>query len=376
MNGMQRGIEGSVFIFPMILRIRTARPERLNWLNSVMPRQISVQLSSTIRLDMILRIKNHSFTKPILEVLTTYAVKRNQAYFLKEFLNPVYPSGNCVSLELREQKIKECEEYQNEKTRLYQMINNVSDGNLVRISEFFRYDSHYYIATERVVSPKMSFQKMQEIPFMDRMLLCKTIAHAVKQLHSAHIVHADIKEANILLKKTATYKYVGKIIDFDCSFFEDNPPQFEEELGGDQIYLAPEACQFICGENVKLTCKIDVFALGLLFHQYLTGKMPDFDHNEYDYAFDAVLDDQELGISTGLLPELQTMIKGMLEKEPEKRLSMDAVYKVFESLDPNSEKIKTTEAAEPAEAVESAEPVEPVKDKKKDGKWFFQAGDL
>lgn len=95
------------------------------------------------------------------------------------------------------------------------MINNVSDGNLVRISEFFRYDSHYYIATERVVSPKMSFQKMQEIPFMDRMLLCKTIAHAVKQLHSAHIVHADIKEANILLKKTATYKYVGKIIDFE-----------------------------------------------------------------------------------------------------------------------------------------------------------------
>ena len=72
MNGMQREIEGSVFIFPMILRIRTVRPERLNWLNSVMPRQISVQLSSTIRLDMILRIKNHSFTKLILEVLMTY----------------------------------------------------------------------------------------------------------------------------------------------------------------------------------------------------------------------------------------------------------------------------------------------------------------
>ena len=72
MNGMQREIEGNVFMFPMILRIRTARPERLNWLNLVMPRQTSVQLLSTIRLDMILRIKNHSFTKPILEVLTTY----------------------------------------------------------------------------------------------------------------------------------------------------------------------------------------------------------------------------------------------------------------------------------------------------------------
>ena len=53
-------------------RNKNCRPERLNWLNSVMPRQISVQLSSTIRLDMILKIKNHSFTKLILEVLTTY----------------------------------------------------------------------------------------------------------------------------------------------------------------------------------------------------------------------------------------------------------------------------------------------------------------
>ena len=76
MNGMQREIEGSVFIFPMILRIRTVRPERLNWLNSVMPRQISVQLSSTIRLDMILRIKEPLFYEPILEVLTTLSQLR------------------------------------------------------------------------------------------------------------------------------------------------------------------------------------------------------------------------------------------------------------------------------------------------------------
>ena len=39
MNGMQREIEGNVFMFPMILRIRTARPERLNWLNLVIPKE-------------------------------------------------------------------------------------------------------------------------------------------------------------------------------------------------------------------------------------------------------------------------------------------------------------------------------------------------
>ena len=57
MNGMQREIEGSVFIFPMILRIRTVRPERLNWLNSVMPRQISVQLIVKEQLLKVVRKK-------------------------------------------------------------------------------------------------------------------------------------------------------------------------------------------------------------------------------------------------------------------------------------------------------------------------------
>ena len=102
MNGMQREIEGSVFIFPMILRIRTVRPERLNWLNSVMPRQISVQLSSTIRLDMILRIKNHSFMKPILEVLTTYSKIFSKTWidYVESFSSDIYVSTDfaCDSI--------------------------------------------------------------------------------------------------------------------------------------------------------------------------------------------------------------------------------------------------------------------------------------
>ena len=54
MNGIQRGIEGNVFMFPMILRIRTARLERLNWLNSVMPRQIRGK--GLLREDIIHRL--------------------------------------------------------------------------------------------------------------------------------------------------------------------------------------------------------------------------------------------------------------------------------------------------------------------------------
>lgn len=288
----------------------------------------------------------------------TYAIKDNKEYFLKEFLNPVYPREKSISSDLRKRCMRDCEEYQLKKKHLYEEVNNVSDGNLVRIFEFFRCDSHYYISTEKIQECKSSFKDIAEKSLEDRILLCKTVAHSVKKLHQAHIVHADIKDSNILIKQTETGKLIGKIIDYDCSFFEDDPPQDEDELGGDQVYLAPEACQFICGDSVKLTCKMDVFALGILFHQYLTGVMPIFDTDEYKYIFEVVLEEQPVQVSDALTLELQKMLTGMLEKDPEKRLSIEEVYEILEKLSADSEK-------EEAGNVEKSEK-----------NWFFNGGDL
>ena len=299
----------------------------------------------------------------------TYAVKDKKAYFLKEFLNPVYPMGDSISEIMQKQRIKDCEEYQQKKKRLYEAINRASDGNMIRIHEFFRCDSHYYIATEKVEAQKVLLKDITTYSKKQRLLLCKTIAHAVKGLHDAHIVHADIKENNILLKQTRTGSLIGKIIDFDCSFFESDPPKTEDELGGDQVYLAPEACQFICGEEVELSCKIDVFALGLLFHQYLTGELPEFDTNEYDYAFEAVLDDQKLQVSPELPEKMQSMLNGMLEGDPKKRLSMDRVYRMFDG----EEKKKNPTETENAVSGRFNEKVDGLK---KDDPWFFNPGDL
>ena len=263
----------------------------------------------------------------------TYARKKGEEYFLKEFLDPVYPTESSLSLELRQKRIRDCEEFERKQKRFYESVNNASHGNMVRIFEFFRSDNHYYIATEKIVPDDITMAEMPSIPLEDRLLLCRSLAFEMMNLHKAHIVHADLKATNILLKRTNKGKLIGKIIDFDAGFFEDDPPRYEDELGGDQIYLAPEACQFICGDSVRLSCKIDVFALGLLFHQYLTGKIPEFDTTEYDYAFDAVLDDQELILDPGLPSRLKVIISGMLEGNPEKRLSMANVYSMLSNLD-------------------------------------------
>lgn len=256
----------------------------------------------------------------------TFAEKDGNKFFLKEFLSPVYPDQDSLTETLRLERIEECREFEKKQKLLYERVNKASDGNLVRIIEFFRCDSHYYISTPKVEVVSSSLEKISSLPMEKKLFLCKTVAHSIKMLHANHIVHADLKENNILVQKSVTGEYVGKIIDFDCSFFEENPPVSEKELSGDQVYFAPEACRFIFGETVELTCKMDVFALGLLFHQYLTGKLPEFNQADFYYAHVAVLEGEHLNISPTLPHPIRTLLEKMLECDSSKRISSNEVF--------------------------------------------------
>ena len=267
----------------------------------------------------------------------TFAERGGQQFFLKEFMDPIFPTDPKIAESLRRSRIQECEEFERKRTRLYSTVDSASDGNAVRIVDFFRHGSRYYIVTPRIVKAQISFDRIVKLPLYQRALLCRSMAHTVMRLHSCHLVHSDIKETNIILCPAANGNLTTKLIDFDASFFEDDPPVCEDELGGDQVYLSPEACRFLCGEEVQLTCAMDVFSLGLLFHQYLTGKLPDFDTKEYFYAHEAVLNDEVLGVAPYLDATLRTMLQKMLACDPAERCTMEEAYKTlgkFIDLDP------------------------------------------
>ena len=266
----------------------------------------------------------------------SFAKRRGKEYFIKEFISPIFPTDDgAISNKLRNDRIAECMHYEQDKKKLYDAIGKVSDGNLIRTFEFFRYKSHYYITTEKVSGDVSSFEEISNRSLEDKIILCRSVAHSIMQLHKAGIVHSDIKQSNVLVKETKTGKLVGKIIDFDCSFFTNNPPADADELGGDLVYLAPESCMFLCGEEVELDTKMDVFALGLLIHQYLTGDLPEFDHEEYDYIHEAVLDEAAITLSGKLDAKLANMIAKMLHIDPEERITAQEVFDILGTYLPN-----------------------------------------
>ncbi len=256
-----------------------------------------------------------------------FAKRGGQEFFLKEFLSPIYPvCRDELSDEQVESKIKICKKFEAEKSRIYHAISECASGNIVPIAQFFRHKSHYYIVTEKINAKPLSIEDINRMSDNQKLIITKIICYSLSLLHGKGIIHGDLKPDNLLFSKSERGIYTAKLIDFDASFFVDNPPKNSDEFQGDMIYLAPESYLYMAGEMDKITTKADVFALGILLHLFWSGEMPYFDKSEYDYVFEAVLSGEKLGILRDIPRPIAIIIKQMLECEPDNRPSLSSVF--------------------------------------------------
>ncbi|MGW0213798.1 serine/threonine-protein kinase [Micromonospora chokoriensis] len=95
--------------------------------------------------------------------------------------------------------------------------------------------------------------------------VCAEVASALADAHALGLVHRDIKPGNVMLTPKG-----AKVLDFGIAAAAgDSEIDFEGRLLGTPAYLAPERLE--AGE-VLPAC--DVYALGLLLHRVLTGRLP------------------------------------------------------------------------------------------------------
>lgn len=259
-----------------------------------------------------------------------FAIRNGKEYFIKQFPEPRYPTEDAeTSPKLAEKKKARCKRFEEKKTKMYSTVNKASDGNVVRITELFRVEAQYYMAMPRVNSVNMEPEDISKLPDNDKRRLCTVIAHAVAQLHSANFAHSDIKHENVLFTRTTSNKLTAKLIDYDEGFFEDNPPSDSEEVGGQWKYFSPEAWALLDGADLQLSCKIDIFALGILFHEYYTGKIPKYDEAKYKSAGESLAAGQDIGISTDLPKDIRKLIVKMLSTYPDDRPTALEVHKAL-----------------------------------------------
>lgn len=263
----------------------------------------------------------------------SFAEKEGVEYFIKEFLQPKFPvEGSPGSAKRKEKKMQECLNFERHHQILKDKISSAcsTGGNLVYTVDFFRAGTSYYKINEKIDVSSISINEISKLPENKKYLILITICHSLKILHSNNIVHGDLKPDNVLIKKTETGSFTSKLIDFDDSYFSKHPPS-NTEIVADPTYYSPELGRFIIGDSSTksdlLTVKSDIFSIGIVFCQYLTGNLPLFDTEKYEYAWEAVNNKQILDVrSIGLKGELADLLNTTFSFKINDRPSIQSLF--------------------------------------------------
>ncbi|MGI5199729.1 protein kinase domain-containing protein [Streptomyces sp. CA-288835] len=262
-----------------------------------------------------------------------FAEKGGSQYFVKRFLEPKRPrdddTRDTPSLRIRRQLAREFEE--RHRTIMKRLRPDArGGGNLVLATDFFHEGSTYYKVTERIDTS--SLEKPQALEPRQKMVLLKTLGMSLKQLHDIDVVHGDLKPLNVLVqKRDGAAFHTAKLIDFDDSYVSGNPPD-PDDIAGDSVYGAPEWRRYMQREDSAgpehLTCAVDVFALGLMTHLYLTGELPHHD-KRYGSPADAVNAGEQLDLDTRLSDTMMGLLRAMTTRTARSRPRMATFLKTL-----------------------------------------------
>src|SRR6185369_11093437 len=128
-----------------------------------------------------------------------------------------------------------------------------------------------YVATEYIDGQTLT-QWMIDHPRPDLETvrdIVEQIAKGLRAFHRKEMLHQDLRPANIIIDSTKTVK----IIDFGsvrvAGVTEASPPTDHDDILGTAQYTAPE---YFLGEQGST--RSDLFSLGVITYQMLTGKLP------------------------------------------------------------------------------------------------------
>ncbi len=262
-----------------------------------------------------------------------FATKGGREYFIKEFLQPKWPlpesMGSPTGKERRRADCQEFEQRHNEiMSRLRHATATPGGGNLVTAVAFFRAGTCYYKITEKIVTASLT--SVRELSAHERAVIFRTLVLSLQMLHRKDIVHGDLKPANVLIQKVPESSlYTAKLIDFDDSYLSGNPPP-KDQIVGDSVYGAPEWFAYAKYESralpSTLTKATDIFALGLLFHYYLTDTLPSYDGARFSAPGQAVSAGQRLLVDGRLSSGLIALLNGMLAPASIERPTVQEVF--------------------------------------------------
>ena len=206
-------------------------------------------------------------------------------------------------------------------------VNRAPDGRPFLVAELLEGEQlgHYLERSRKLAIP-------------DAIRIVRQICHALIEAHAHAIVHRDIKPENVFLVGRAPERS-AKVLDFGISRVGEQASMTRTGMVmGTPAYMPPEQAR---GEHVDH--RADVYAVGAILYQALTGKKP-FDDPDPIATLAAVLSREPTRpctLEASLPPALELIIQKAMAKQPAER------YATMRELDRELSKFDRSHASGP-----------------------------
>ena len=250
----------------------------------------------------------------------------------------------------------------------------ITHPNIVNVYDVGVAEGRHYIVMEYVPGRTLKERIKEEgpVPAPEALHIARQIAGALAQAHANNLVHCDIKPHNILVMPDGNVK----VADFGIArAVTESTMTYNDNIMGSVHYFSPEQAR-----GTLITPKSDVYSLGVVLYEMLTGRIP-FDGNTAVSIARKHLEEEPQSVRSlvpNIPPVVEALVTRMMAKEPalrpDSRLLVQDITRTEQMMrsdtaampafDPDATRVLTpVEAQEISAAVEEEKAAEEVEEK-------------
>lgn len=187
-------------------------------------------------------------------------------------------------------------------------VSKLQHPNIVTLYEAGEHAGKPYLVFELVdgASLREHLKQHGKLSAKDSIHIMKDVLSAIAYAHERGVIHRDLNPLNIMLANHEK----PRLMDFGIATLLGK--RDDDGVWGTLRYMSPEQC-----ENKSATAASDIFSLGLILYEMLTGKP--FVQTDNKFAVINKILNEEVSIPDNIDPALHLILKKALAKNPEAR---------------------------------------------------------
>ena len=252
----------------------------------------------------------------------------------------------------------------------------LSHPNIVNVYDVGREGNIHFIVMELIDGKSLSqiIEEKGKIDYNEAISIAKQVASALSLAHKNQIIHRDVKPHNILITNSGT----AKLADFGIAraVSRESLAEGSEKIMGSVHYFSPEQAR-----GAYVDERSDIYSLGIVLHEMLTGKVPFDGDNPISIALMHINNPIPSVCESvkGIPPQLEKVIEKATQKyQSDRYKSADEIIEDLDNIDfitkvmgssifaeeverKSSEKLEEIDLSKLAEETEEKKPVNKTK---------------